>query len=209
VTDRPILFSAPMILALLAGRKTQTRRLAGKWRVTGDPASPQGETGVFVPSSWQRAQPGDRLWVRETWGCPEADRPGVKDGRKPRPGDRIVLQADPADAAQWQTGHPSCGGFVWRPAIHMPRWASRLTLLVTEVRRQRLQEMSEADAWAEGVSSSGPLPGHEDDTNAPPHLGAAENFAALWNHLHGTGAWDANPEVVALTFTVHHRNIDA
>jgi hypothetical protein len=93
----------------------------------------------------------------------------------------------------------------------MPRWASRLTLTVTDVRVQRLQEIAEADAVAEGVNPC--LEGNQCPDG--PHGGCCamydpkDAYAALWNSLHGPDAWDANPWVYALTFTVHHRNIDA
>ncbi|MEH7827630.1 hypothetical protein [Gemmobacter denitrificans] len=95
-------------------------------------------------------------------------------------------------------------GYPWRPSIHMPRWASRITLTVTDVRVQRLQQISEADAVAEGVSPISE-PNDLKWEHYSPH-GVA--FAALWNSLHGHGAWEANPWVVVPTFTVAHGNID-
>lgn len=202
MAERPILFSAPMVRALLEGRKTQTRRLA--WR------DPHGEGPAGAKASpWQAAMPGDQLWVRETWGCPDADRPGVKGGRKPQAGDRLVFQANPADAYQWQTGHPGCGDFVWRPSIHMPRWASRLTLTVTDVRVHRLQDISEADCDAEGFGGDFPhnvMPHLFPDAQAAGGLTIPECFGVLWNSLHKPPhAWDDNPEVVAITFAVEQR----
>jgi hypothetical protein len=203
MAERPIIFSAPMVRALLEGRKTQTRRLA--WR------DPHGEGPAGAKASpWQAAKQGDQLWVRETWGCPDADRPGVKGGRKPQAGDRLVFQANPADAYQWQTGHPGCGGFVWRPSIHMPRWASRLTLTVTNVRVQRLHDISDDDAEAEGLWR-GKARRHLFWTDAAdcrflegrPHT---EVFAELWNSLHKPPhAWADNPEVAAITFAIEQR----
>ncbi len=94
-----------------------------------------------------------------------------------------------------------------RPSIHMPRWASRMTLTVTDVRVQRLQDISEADAVAEGVihDSFGGWRGHEGTIGYPTAIWA---YHHLWNSLHGPGAWDANPWVVALTFNVQRGNID-
>ena len=89
----------------------------------------------------------------------------------------------------------------WRPSIHMPRSASRLTLTVTEVRVQRLQDISEEDARAEGIEGEF-LPWPQGYWTYRPY------FAELWNSLHGPDAWDANPWVVALSFTVQHGNID-
>jgi hypothetical protein len=208
MTIRPILFSGPMIKALLAGRKTQTRRIL-RWKAepglnlafTG--LSPERlrtngtPDGVWTLVSrgrggcWEeRARvntyaPGDLLWVRETWShtgtgvWKVGDIYHVVDGK-------LVYRAD---------GDDGIGG--WFPAIHMPRMASRLTLVVTETRVQRLQEISEADAIAEGT------PRMSDETR--------EDFAALWTSINGKRAgatWADNPWIVAITFTVHHGNVD-
>jgi hypothetical protein len=180
--DHPIIFSAPMVLALLAGRKTQTRRLAWRTRIERE----EGRiSGLQIPSAWQRVKPGDRLWVREA---------------HKRSDTRADYKAD------WHA--TDLHRFTWQPSIHMPRWASRLTLTVTEVRVQRLQEISEADAMAEGApccTTDGEGAFFEDAKRGTHVCG----FAGLWNSLHGPDAWAANPEVVALTFTVEQRNIDA
>ena len=146
MTDRPVMFSAPGLKALLAGQKTQTRRLAS--------------------SPLAKVQPGDRLWVREAFAL--------------APDGSVVYRADAPGA-----------GLRWKPWLHMPRWASRLTLTVVEVRFARLRDISEEDALAEGVE--------------PP---AIENYAVLWDHMHGDGSWERNPELVAVTFTVRTGNID-
>lgn len=107
----------------------------------------------------------------------------------------------------------------WRPSIHMPRWASRLTLIVEAVKVERLQDISEADAQAEGLlpyPHEGPggmtvtswhwLHGKpEEETYCTPQYA----FRALWNSINGADAWDANPFVVAVSFVVHRANIDA
>lgn len=206
MADRPIIFSAPMVGALLAGRKTQTRRIA--WRNEGDP-DPQA---VPHPSPWQLTKPGDRLWVREAWQdycplwegawCGHGTHEGIVRDHRP------VYRADPAET--WLRGpegkeQPPTK---WRPSIHMPRWASRLTLTVTDVRVQRLQEISEADARAEGHPFTWDGKQYE-----PPPLdswqgyGSASFFLSVGKEF-GPGAWVANPSVVAITFTVDRRNID-
>jgi hypothetical protein len=201
MADRPIIFSAPMVRAMLDGRKTQTRRVlrlpdmpsperwapltiggAGVIDSRGHPVPRQsamahGKTGrvVLAPHT-----PGDRLWVREA-----IDRASV-------PGD-VHYRTDYVGPSE---------GLGWRPSIHMPRWASRLTLTVTAVRVQRLQDISEEDARAEGVT---PIVDHgvgRDDL----HYVA---FGHLWDRLHGPGAWDVNPWVVAVTFSAGRHNIDA
>lgn len=186
MVDRPILYSAAMVQALLDGRKTQTRRLA--------------------TSPLAKAEAGDRLYVRETWAIRDAGR-------------RVSLSADawpngwPIDRLQYLATeetppHRNCksGEPYWwnsRPSIHMPRWASRITLIATDVRRQALQEISSADAIAEGIRPSANSQTIDCDTPDP-----RDEFNRLWDELHGAGSWDANPEIVALTYEVHQCNID-
>lgn len=229
MTDKPIIFSAPMITALLAGTKTQTRRLL---------KPPYGTLEWLGNDQWRpictKIFPGDRLWVRECWRTASAYddlSPSQMGGEEP-----IRYEADQA----WQTwgwGRPHSTGR-HRAARHMPRWASRLMLIVTDVRVQRLAEISEEDARAEGCRAS-PWPGpwwhgyREIDgdllhqqviSDSPPdwmiepkrmrHLShldrtAIDAFRSLWNTIHGPGAWEANPWVAAITFDVQHCNIDA
>lgn len=204
MTDRPIIFSAPMVRALLAGTKTQTRRLA--WRESVAKMRDGGDMVCRAPSPWQDAKPGDRLWVRENFiGATGYDEllPS-KFGNKP-----IWYAADgePDRAKWWHLSDRT------RPSIHMPRWASRLTLTVTEVRVQRLQEISEADSATEGLIQL-PASRRWVVNRGEQYAGLARHtakgrFADLWNSIQGPDAWDRNPEVVALTFTVARANIDA
>ena len=181
MTDRPILFSGPMVRALLEGRKTQTRRLA--WRSYRTQKLQPLSAYAMRASPWQSVEPSDRLWVREVFGLVE-----LPSWDQPYP----IYRASNPDG--WdEVGNPVSR---WRPSIHMPRWASRLTLIVTDVRLQRLQEISGLDALAEGIT--------REEGVAP-----WRSFRRLWISLHGKGSWDDNPEVVALTFTVHQENIDA
>jgi hypothetical protein len=210
MTDRPIIFSAPVVRALLDGRKTQTRR------VLKPPYGAMERTGY---GAWKpictKFFPGERLWVREAW-LPLETKTGD--------GERAVYKADADEDGTVPyliSGTPLGGGVGnmrvdrWRSPIHMPRWASRLTLTVTDVREHRLQEISEADAMAEGVVQ---LPHVEKDggrhfTVPGAHgidaLTASRAFRDLWNSIHGPDAWEANPWVAAITFTVERRNIDA
>jgi hypothetical protein len=155
MTERPIIFSGPMVRALLADRKTMTRRLA--------------------TSPLRKCEPGDRLWVRESYS---ESHPGP------------VYKAD----------NPNSDGWGWRPSIHMPRSASRITLEVTAVKIERLQEITPADAEAEGVFQHVAEYSIDkifrDDRAATARL----YFLDLWEKLHGLGSWDANPEVVAISF---------
>lgn len=188
--DIPILFAGAMVRGILADRKTMTRRIL----------KPQPDERLWPilarhPNqiSMTRWRGGDRLWVRETWGCLAADHPLAISGRKPTKGDEIIYRADPWSAAQWAPGLPSQGSFVWRPSIHMPRWASRITLEVTAVRVERLQDISEADAIAEGAEPILVPP----DGGSSPHI---EGFRELWTHINGADSWSANPWVSVTTF---------
>ena len=209
---RPILMSAPMVRALLAGTKTQTRRIVkpqpnarcteafvgcdGIWRFSWPTArAPMSSAADDVLCPY--GKPGDMLWVRETWAVGT-----IYDGIAPR-------------------NVPECGvryaatneriGIKDRQSIHMPRWASRLTLEITEVRVERLQDITEADAKAEGAEQLS----MDDDGNFYRLAGQGTyrtGYAGLWNHINGDKAgmsWDDNPWVWALTFKVHKANVDA
>ena len=205
MTDRPILFSAPMVRALLEGRKTQTRRLAyGKSRPM--PAkTPRVNLKMnalcttYSPASiWQKVEPGDRLWVRETW-CGNRAYDNLPPRRMPVDG---PLNWAAGSGNEWPSNSDMWGKT--RVSIHMPRWASRLTLVVKDVRRQKLQDINNADAIEEGCG--GYL--HPDSSRMTHEPFPCEVFRDLWRSLHGDDAWDDNPEIVALTFTIHKRNID-
>jgi hypothetical protein len=230
--DLPILFSAPMILALLREArepgtgKTQTRRIlkpqpieacAGFEKVFAGPpyfeardatdrpldnAFPEAP-GCVTPYPRIRFAVGDRLWVRESWAKPFAGDNGY------------IFRADgpefnsPAAAKhQWGKGAP------WRVSIHMPRVASRLTLTVTDVRVERVNDISWHDALAEGVVDTGHRDGEPYGHCRVPGMDLTMEhepetvFAALWERIHGDGAWARNDWVTATTFTVAMRNID-
>lgn len=217
MSDRPILFSAPMVRALLAGTKTQTRRAlkrqpeqnsAGLFVLDGPNGFSQAKA-TDVPSSYEtlglvRIAGGDRLWVRECWRTIiHVDGLAPREISASRP---IFYEAD---------NRPPEGRGKIRASIHMPRWASRLTLAVTEIRVQRLQDISEEDAIAEGPGFVGKISGEVCESVAAHRLGgprwrnARDWYADLWDSINGAGAWDANPWVVAVSFTASARNIDA
>lgn len=207
--ERPILFSAPMVRAILAGTKTQTRRAAKpqlsevQWieeRESGFFLCADGQptccTGVWetheyalqAPIHCPYGQSGDRLWVRETWA-----------GQKHRPLSQGALFYRATD------GEHCCGKQLplswvereprWRPSIHMPRWASRITLEVTGVRVERLQDISEADCIAEGAPGGhGAIPGY--GYAATP----SEHYRDIWTSINGAESWDANPWVWVIEF---------
>ena len=194
--ERPILFSGPMVRAILQGRKTQTRRV-----VKGLPyaalafaeftaADPSGFWGfghannpihcIYCPYG----EPGDRLWVRETFstwhhGCQWHDC--TREGRSKQSCSNLFYRA---------THHFPDDDQRWVPSIFMPRWASRITLEITGVRVERLQDITEADAIAEGCQCAG----------VPASLTNRGAFAKLWELINGTDSWAANPWVWIVKF---------
>jgi hypothetical protein len=201
---RPIIFSGAMVRALLQGRKTMTRRLALTSRRQHCESTPTTyhSTIKIMASPWQNVKPGDRIWVRENLKNKES----------------YIHYAADEKGIGWEIERGGSRGRTWpptwlqdpRPSIHMPRAASRLTLVVTEVKVERLQSITAVDAEREGV------PTHVvEHTFRKVYRDEAERaarrieyFAELWEKLHGEDAWDANPEVVALSFDVIKSNID-
>lgn len=213
MTDYPVIFSAPMVLALLAGRKTMTRRLA--WRPCKLCGSPGTCKGKCKPSAWQKLQPGDRLYVRESFKF--ISRHETETYECQFAADRQISH----ELWDW-VGSPDfcsrfCNGERWAPSIHMPRAISRLTLIVNAVKLEPLQDITEADAEAEGIFRDlTPHEGyqgtmnwtHEENGNAWCRS-ASHAFELLWCGLHGCDSWRANPEVVATSFTVSESNIES
>ena len=254
MTDRPIPFSAEMVRAILAGRKTQTRRIVKPQPAPfvqstpdrhpttrtdpyidaycGERKTAENPRGMSRDWYWWTAdnrlgrhvarcpygQPGDLLWVREAWRAPSQydDRPP---SRLP-PGVDVQYIAD-ASAARASR---------YRHARFMPRWASRITLRITDVRVERLQDISEADARAEGCEAR-PFPGpwwqgyrdlgdgdllHQQAVGETPpewmiepkkmpptpwlDLSARDGFRSIWMSIHGPDAWNDNPWVWAISF---------
>lgn len=230
--ERPILFSAPMVRAILNGSKTQTRRVV-KPQPSGyvenvyrpfphEPNNWQGFGGDYIHwyGKCPYGQPGDHLWVRENFQPLFAE--GWEEGMNPD---------GSGDSVNWKTGegydpsYPATDGIVefydhtkdeltqrvW-PSIHMPRWASRIQLKITNIRVERLQECSEADAQAEGAQfvdfgkdrygQQNPgwrcdrAPSSADDAL----LTARFAYGNLWESINGPGSWDANPWVWVIEF---------
>lgn len=210
MADHPILFSAPMVRALLDGRKTQTRRiLKPKRGVTLDDfcidMGARGIGRVFALPRDKLAESkfcvGDRLWVRERIYGDRMEN--IFTGERTKDATVGYYFADDAEVLDpigfnlswlWERGS--------LPSIHMPRFFSRLTLIVEAVSVELLQDISTADVIAEGVS-----PICEDDIVDTAQT--VDAFAALWESINGAGSWDANPWVAAITFRVVRANIDA
>lgn len=208
MTDRPIIFSGPMVCALLEGRKVQTRRIlkpqpfidtqgnfcsSDRPNVTtvwGQSVDGKPYTKLYIERRVRFAA-GDRLWVREN--IRRFDR-GTCD-------QHVIYMADGACPYGEGNGAPYSVS-----SRYMPRWASRLTLLVTGVKVERLQDIRERDVRAEGCDLREfwmfGCDGEGRDRVA------RRAFQHLWESLHGAETWAANPWVAAITFIVHHRNID-
>lgn len=197
-TERPILFSAPMVLALLGGTKTQTRRIVKPQDSI--EFDPQLDDPIYRHSATcpgycdygcgellcPYGKPGDRLWVKETW------RPVLKT----RAVERIRYEADGALQIKvrgrgWKRPKAAKAGNV--SPLFMPRWASRITLEVTGVRVERLNNITPSDAWAEGVRCECTKP-------TPMCAGNAEAFRSLWESINGAGSWKANSWVWVVEF---------
>jgi hypothetical protein len=197
MTERPIIFNGEMVRAILDGRKTVTRRIVKMRSVDDHPAQARFKVMTLKngKQGWLNCQPehpyhitkmspygvfGDRLWVRENW------RPH---------GDAPLSQCTGPDDISFMASADEAGLaiFKWRPSIHMPRWASRITLEVISVRCEPLFDITESDAMAEGVQPVLVPP----DGGSCPYL---EGFERLWHNIHGPGVWDKNPFVWRIEF---------
>lgn len=200
--ERPILFSGPMVRAILDGRKTQTRRIMkpqptydGFWwshKGYSCGGEKQFRDGLPLFVGCPYGVVGDRLWVRETccsdgWSVHYLADNDHREFGETRYDDVIKL-------------HHYSGGFSRQvPSIHMPRWASRITLEITGVRVERLNEISESDAYREGVTIPS---GQSFASNGNPELRneARCAFQSLWNSINGPESWAANPFVWVIEF---------
>lgn len=199
--ERPILFSGPMVRALLDGRKTVTRRaLKVQPRSKADIGSyGPGQPFIRHPDPTKRnpecpyGRPGDHLWVRETFFINDFREANVPVDQ--RANVDLVYRADPLP--DWE-GEESL--ITWRPSIHMPRWVSRILLEITGVRVERLQSISESQAEAEGVEqdSDGWFDYQMPSTQCCSSAG--ESFRTLWSSINGVESWRANPWVWVVEF---------
>jgi len=223
--ERPILFSATMVRAILDCRKTVTRRVSGLQVINAEPdryqflgmvsgpgtshtAFHDKDTGAQVLVRNPYGQPGDRLWVRETfWKDESGFKPTLLLGAKAR----VHLEYD-ADLKDHDRDELRSTQYRCKPSIHMPRWASRITLEVTGVRVERLQDISDAQAEAEGIHRLSIGSGYQDRFSAEPLAWAdvvesdagredpCRAFRDLWESINGAGSWNANPWVWVVDF---------
>ena len=220
--ERGIIMSTPMVRALVAGRKTQTRRIvqwppwAGDLQASARAINETGGIALFKDGLPRKTfacpygAPGDVLYVRETWAPTD---PGAKvlwsapDAEKRVPGG-VVYKADVPEGLLPLTGRR------WHPAIHMPKAHARIRLKLTGVSVERLQAITEADALAEGVSCVPFIPADgfpicdgfmagPDDGKSPLEPKAVVAYKHLWDDINGDRApWDSKPWVWVLVFEV-------
>lgn len=211
MNERPILFSGSMVRAILDGRKTQTRRVATSRKENGIIAGPAAEPGGAIEAwgggAWNKSshqqvvfspygRVGDRLWVKETHAFYSLNfnHAGCGNIGTWHPSDRDVCchyrEGCPSELAQRFDK--------WRPSIFMPRWASRITLQITMVGVERLQDISCEDALAEGIDhyTPGVTAGERGESEADPRT----EYQALWESINGPGSWKKNPFVWVLDF---------
>ena len=211
--ERPILFSGPMVRAILDGRKTQTRRAVKPQPLQDQPELRNGivhwPTRVAtVEETCPYGQAGDVLWVREKWAKSINNTLYAADhGSVERIGDG---PRDVTDEWDWDRNVPNR----WKPSIHMPRASCRLRIEVVSVRVERVQEISEVDAIAEGVQSErdhygdpainekylGTIAWHRYDEKACSAMSAVESYSTLWDSINGKGSWASNPWVWVVEF---------
>ncbi|WP_302421241.1 hypothetical protein [uncultured Citrobacter sp.] len=219
--ERGMIFNGEMVRAILDGRKTQTRRPL-KWKQTRFTEIGEREDGSNWPWSedtekvcdhWHPCPfgaVGDRIWVRETYQGPLFDyehmESYLEDSFKFEKPDFCAYRADGKPAPEFYDADDNlhCG---WRPSIHMPRWASRITLDITDVRVERLNGISETDAEAEGIDMEALFDSQDcydciADHNMTGRPTAKGAFKYLWESIYGEENWQANPWVWVIEFKV-------
>lgn len=204
--EKPILFQGEMIRAILDGRKTQTRRIIkpqphpqflarGVWSVVPQWPHQDGvrwfmKDGCSELVKCPHGKPGDELWVRETWGL----FPHYESWR--------LDEVPKDDAVLYRAANPALkteAKMRWKPSIHMPRWASRIQLKITDIQVEQVQEISERDAEAEGIDPSGTSCG----VCGEPYPSCVDAFKCLWETINGKRegrSWDDNPWVWKVSF---------
>ncbi|WP_434058220.1 hypothetical protein [Enterobacter bugandensis] len=190
MTERGMIFNGEMVRAILDGRKTQT------WR----PVNPSTANLLDLQEQYPHkkyniscpfGEVGDRIWVRETWAEAGASAPDLK----------LYRANYPAHVPTHYENVPAAEDVRWTPSIHMPRWASRITLVITGVRVEQLKSISEEEARSEGVARLREgFWKHYQPGWTQHQLSARGSFATLWDSIYGSGEWDRNPWVWVIEF---------
>ncbi|MGK9171949.1 hypothetical protein KXR87_01745 [Yokenella regensburgei] len=195
--ERGMIFNSEMVRAILDGRKTQTRRIIKLSHEHGmkNPVV-RGKNGEASYEGCRLAamlctfgQPGDRLWVRETWAQAGAGAPELQ----------LYRANYPAHVPPHYENAPPAEDVRWTPSIHMPRWASRILLEITDVRVERLNDISQRDAIAEGAPPSHPSIDAVSQQFGYPDFSRSW-FGQTWQHIYGEESWQANPWVWVIEF---------
>lgn len=206
--ERGMIFNDEMVRAIIDGRKTQTRRIVKpqpeltersgfSWNgaLYGAGSDSRETNRNFAHTKCPFGKPGDRIWVRETFTghyLDDAQIQDIKDGRE-KASDLCEYRADYPDGYQAADG--------WTPSIHMPRWASRILLEITDVRVERLNAINEHDAQAEGVAKlRGGFWKHYQPGWTQHQLSARGSFVTLWKSIYGDESWNSNPWVWVIKF---------
>ncbi|HBR0907225.1 MULTISPECIES: morphogenetic protein [Klebsiella] len=217
--ERGMIFNGEMVRAILDGRKTQTRRIMAPQpaddiercifpnpEAIGWKSSLRHKHGSTTAHFCHYGKPGDRIWVRETFQGPLFDYDLMDSYCKdPTPFEKpefCVYKADGVPAPEFYDADDELH-CCWRPSIHMPRWASRILLEITNVRVERLNAISEEDATAEGVPPAGSLLPDYPGTFLTPKgdfATAKVAFQRLWESIYGEESWKATPWIWVIEF---------
>ncbi|PXJ26349.1 hypothetical protein DMR11_00075 [Klebsiella pneumoniae] len=214
--ERGMIFNGEMVRAILDGRKTQTRRIMAPQpaddiercifpnpEAIGWKSSLRHKHGSTTAHFCHYGKPGDRIWVRETFQGPLFDYDLMDSYCKdPTPFEKpefCVYKADGVPAPEFYDADDELH-CCWRPSIHMPRWASRILLEITDVRVERLNAISQEDAQAEGMELTGWRPTYSDPDSGGEVMTPYDNFAELWSSIYGDESWKANPWVWVISF---------
>lgn len=214
--ERGMIFNGEMVRALLDGRKTQTRRIMAPQpaddiercifpnpEAIGWKSSLRHKHGSTTAHFCHYGKPGDRIWVRETFQGPLFDYDLMDSYCKdPTPFEKpefCVYKADGVPAPEFYDANDELH-CCWRPSIHMPRWASRILLEITDVRVERLNAISQEDAQAEGMELTGWRPTYSDPDSGGEVWTPYDNFAQLWESIYGEESWKANSWVWVISF---------
>lgn len=227
--ERGMIFNGEMVRAILDGRKTQTRRIMAPQpaddiergifpnpEVIGWKSSRRHKHGSTTAHFCHYGKPGDRIWVRETWGVVShafSDDGLMIDWVPDRPATAIhempfgngyysghAIYAADGDFTWGDDDGYEDGRSCWKPSIHMPRAASRILLEITDVRVERLNAISQEDAQAEGMELTGWRPTYSDPDSGGEVMTPYDNFAELWSSIYGDESWKANPWVWVISF---------